>query len=112
MVKLMQENEKLREVLFNQQGFSEHLDDQEWQSSAAVTGLLENANNIGQDNKEKLKTILESIDASADKILFKWNTLVLQMKRQWGSKHPVLLTLPSKVDHDDIEEGKNLPGQW
>ena len=99
---LKQEKEELVRLLESHQTFLESVDSKERQCNIIVTGLRENSDAFGENDKEKVAKILENIGASVDPERVKSRRLGKLDESREMQKRTLLMSLPDKETRDDI----------
>lgn len=104
--KLESENRKMTETLSYQQRFIESLDAKERERNIIMTGVSENSNELGENDGEKVTSILDAINAAEATR----NMTVQRIGREMENrKRPILVSfVDNKTRQDVLEKAKIL----
>lgn len=95
-------------IIQQQQLFLESLDARERQRKLIITGLQEEPDDLGANDQEKLKTVLDSAGYSEDFDVANWEVRRLGQNRNSG-KRPILVVVESQLRRRAIlEKARNL----
>ena len=100
------ENEILHKIVTNQQVFLEQMDARERQLNAVITGLGEDDESLGQDDRAKMITILNAIECTVGIDSIQYKRIGQEIH---GRIRPILATFQSKGNRDDaLSKAKTL----
>ena len=109
LIELKSENSKLHAMIMHQQNFLEGIDARERQRNAVVLGLPEDADDVGANDQDKLKAVLDAIECSTS--ITDVNCKRLGQANS-NKKRPLLITFSSKVSRDEVlQKAKHLKSQ-